>query len=227
MSAVFSASLDTAHILRGSTLKRVRIPETVREAMSQWLDAKEYEQASLCVDCIRESRKVLFRMQINVPGLLGELPANFEDRLGRLCELAGFPLYSGESFVELLEELHFTLANIAVDRPIQVASQRIQEGFDIPEKLYLEMKGWRTLVQSDRSILLDRRKNYIEETYEALYSYGAQLFLLTLCRTGKVVLLPVGSSCQTCEDAQHWLCGDSVKSEGALWLPRMFVRGRS
>ena len=73
--------------------------------------------------------------------------------------------------------------------------------------------GWARYIKESNSTLLDFRQNDIENTMEALYDtdmFGKRL--VVTCPTGRIFVLGVPDSIQSCEQAQAWL-GNNEDSE--------------
>lgn len=66
--------------------------------------------------------------------------------------------------------------------------------------------GWARYIKESKSSLLDYRDNDVENTKEALYTtenFGKRL--VVTCPTGRIFVLGVPNSIQTCKQAQNWL----------------------
>lgn len=93
-----------------------------------------------------------------------------------------------------------------------------------PDALEAEVLGWQGLLKSQHSEVIDSRENYVEDTAEVLCRFRSSMFLLATCKTGKVVVLPVSAEVKSCEEAQQWLAGDTIKG---FALPKFYSLGRS
>lgn len=82
---------------------------------------------------------------------------------------------------------------------------------------------WQVFIRSQKARLLDENYRHSDKSYEYLFVYKGKRFLVANCGTGKVVILPVGKV-NTCEQAQAWLSGDTVRG---MPLPKFTSKGRT
>lgn len=82
---------------------------------------------------------------------------------------------------------------------------------------------WQVFIRNQKAKLIDENYRLVDKSHEYLFAYKGKKFLVANCGTGKVVILPVGNV-NSCEQAQAWLAGDTVKG---MPLPKFTSRGRT
>lgn len=214
----------TATLVLPEGLQTVTIPERVRSEFERVLASSDKRRASPMACAVLGSQRLLTRMSYNLSGLFDYKYEKINSTVGELLESSGVTALDTPKIYELAEELQLTLHASYSSRSKERRRRLAETIFESPVALEVELLGWEGLVQSQDAHLLHRRDNAIEGTIELLFEFKQAKFLVATCRTGKVVILPVGVSVTSCEQAQAWLAGDTVSG---FELPRFFSRGRS
>lgn len=226
MGVVYSADLSAATLLTTKGANRVFIPEPVRNSIQVSLDEKDSERAELSVRSLQEARSTVRRLELQLQSLPPR-KRTVEGMLTQLAMMLNFGDLSCDQYLQIIRESELAVAQEYSDRDKKVADQRVERMMNQPEYLIPEVLGWQSLIEHRQSRQLDVRENAIEETYEALYVLANRKFLITVCRTGKPVVLPVGKTVKTCAEAQLWLSGDQIQSNPGAVLPRFFSIART
>lgn len=87
----------------------------------------------------------------------------------------------------------------------QTLAQIINERNADIQTIRIERYGWLRLLGEIDAEVLDERENAIEGTLEVLYKTALGRKLVAVCPTGKIPVMGVPESCETCEQAQKWL----------------------
>jgi hypothetical protein len=78
------------------------------------------------------------------------------------------------------------------------------------KRIRIERYGWSRYLRESDARVIDRRRNYVEATAEALMALDRTRVLVCACpSTGRVYCLEVPAHITTCESAQSWLWGDT------------------
>lgn len=112
-----------------------------------------------------------------------------------------------------------TLADIQGEKNVEKRRVRIERFAGVGTTA---ADGWRRYLIESGATVVDRRRNDIESTEEALFALGSTRVLVPTCKTGRLFAMEVPSDVQTCENAQGYLAGVGVSP-----LPDPIVIGRS
>jgi hypothetical protein len=75
------------------------------------------------------------------------------------------------------------------------------------KRIRIERYGWKKYLEATGAKVLDRRRNDIEATHEALMQGpdGETVLIAACCSTGKIFSLEVPTTVKNCLEAQNWL----------------------
>lgn len=199
------------------------LPEDIHQRFLE--EHRKGEEAAVeLVQIFAGGRATLTSMSRYLSGLFGVRHTEIFSAAGELCRRRNISQLDYPQIRDLADEMEKALVSSFGDRSRQRAVRGVEEAIADPTSLDVELLGWRGLMESEHSELLDHRENHIEGTLEALYQYQDAKFLVATCRTGKVVVIRVGSESESCEYAQAWLAADTVEQ---FTLPQFFSRGRT
>ena len=169
------------------------------------------------------STEILADSSRRLHSLFGDRPEKISEVLARLIdetELLEKPVDTMEDYILEAE----TVIRSRTERiGVEFSSFTLKECRD-PDWLMAQVLGWSRIIEHVDAELIDARRNYVEGTVELLYQFKGIRLLIANCGLGHPELMPVGKSCQTCEEAQRWLSGDTIPQ---LCLPRFFSLGRT
>lgn len=90
----------------------------------------------------------------------------------------------------------------------QTIEQILRERNNDVQEIRIERYGWLPFLEGIKAKVLDERANDIEGTWEALYDTKFGRKFVATCTSGKIPVLSVPPSVNTCEQASRWLAGD-------------------
>lgn len=175
--------------------------------------------------------QTLYLTQRSLIGVSSELSGFFGVAIDKVNSVTG-ELMEAERLEDLDElEVERRAKSIAAglyERYGSAAFFRRQElGEDIftdPVMVEVCAMHWREFIRHGKAKLINSRACPSTGTPESLFKFKDRMFLVGVCGTGKVVILPVGEKVKSCEQAQAWLAGDTVKG---LPLPKFIAKGRT
>ena len=81
------------------------------------------------------------------------------------------------------------------------------------KRIRIERYGWERYLSESNAAVVDRRRNDMDATEEALMACGDLRVLVPTCKTGRLFAIEVPPDIETCEQAQHWLHSGSTLDE--------------
>lgn len=202
--------------------RTVSIPKSIREHLS---DVAGTERFTKVISVVAQSRMLVGSLSSLLFGLFGEhsgsdlIIKSTTDLLSRIAIEESSDKTLQQVAFSIYESLNDKYSNMSVAR----RSELVPRLFGDDVTLEVELMGWYDFVMSSEARLIDSRYNDAQMSPEYLFEYKSRIFLVAKCRTGKPVVLPVGSDIRTCDQAQRWIIGDTIVG---LPLPSVNFIGR-
>lgn len=220
----FSYKRGEVRAVTSGGLKLLILPEELRDDFEMDMQHRRTDHAKAVLRAVYGSEQVVTKISSSLRDFLGVTSTEVMHAVGQLATLAGISRWDVEKLHELTMQMGATLFETMVDREPTRRMTTSRQLLQSPALMLAQMIGWREFMSHGKAALVDQRHNKVEGTMEALYSFMDARILVATCGTGDVVMLPVSSQVETCEEAQAWLSGDTVSG---FPLPQYFSQGRS
>lgn len=182
------------------------------------------ERVGPVIRTLIQSQAVLERSARRLNKLFGQSPVEIRKTLGLLIDDTHLFEMDLDSLEDMVLEGETVLRGRAERVGFEFSALTLKE-CQHPDWLIAQVLGWAKLIEHSEAELLDERYNMVQGTAEKLYQFRGIRLLIANCRgTGLPELMPVDPRCATCEEAQDWLSGNTIRGLG---LPKYFSRGRT
>ena len=188
--------------------KSIVAPDSIRRHLADINGTARFDDV---VDVMIGSRQLVQKMSSLLSNLFGEDNSNMivESTSNFLASVAiesSTDVDISTMAFNIYESLDSKYGDMPANRRLELASRLFGDSVC----LEVELMGWREFVSNSAAELVDSCYNNAQKSPEYLFTFKGKKFLVARCRTGKPVVLPVGSNVRNCEQAQRWISGDTV-----------------
>lgn len=207
----------------GREIKVVDIPSNHQEYVLHLYNHDMHKLRAI-TRLLAQSRGLVSKLSGQLFDLFGAGKEKITKSTGDLVKSLAFDSSSTDELNETAFGIYCTLKDLHSHQTPLRRQELVERVFVDAVRLEVELMGWKDFIRSQHSLLTDERYHEYEQSYEFLFSFKNEKFLVGRCGTGKVVVLPVGRSVKTCAEAQSWLAGDTIRG---FPLPKFFSLGRA